>query len=243
MNSKYVLRMMLSRPVGNFVVEHRSCLKEKEGTLCVENPHSLITDDILSLLHDSSKVNREEMMRVVTSPELTVCKVTDINPDGEPVTVEISKKICSGGTLYFRVDYKTLPRIEYAVAYCIAEIPVDRAVYLVLEEFNPFLIERRFSCVHRFYHDFFISYADAEKYRSGMKTHDDFAKSERHLAMPVAEIMVFDRDEIEKSGWYGINRKVMDLMAEKGVDEFDSSFRVHCNQHIECLEKSAGKEN
>ena len=239
--SKYVLRTMFSCLDWHDMVENRSYLKEKEEDLSVEDPHSLITDDILSLFHDGTNINRDEIMHVVASPESAVCEITDTNPDGNPVTVEISRRIYDDGTPYINVDYDVFSQCMCLMRYEIREIPADRTVYLVVEEFNPYI--KGVSCVERFYHDFFTSYADAEKYRSVMKTHDDLAESERHLVMPVAEIMVFDRDEFPERGWYDNNRKTIDLMAEKGVDEFDDSFRMFCGSHIARLENCVRKEN
>lgn len=244
MNGKentFVLRTDFSCYDWHDMVENNHYLQEKEGTLCVENPQELIADDILSLFHDGSKVNREEVMHVVTSPEAAVCEITDVNPKGEPVTVGISRRVYEDGTPYINVDYDVFSQFECSMRYEIREIPADRTVYLVVEEFNPYI--KGVSCVERFYHDFFTSYADAEKYRSEMKTHVDFAERYQHLSLPVAEIMVFDRDELSERAWYDNNRKAMTLMAEKGVDEYDDSFRMFCGSHIARLESCAGPEN
>lgn len=230
-NNTFVMRTRVFGP--NMKDCHETChyLQEKEGTLCVKDTGTLIVNDILSLFNDPSEADESKIRRVVTSSKpIWPYETTDTGTDGKTVTVEVSRNEDKNGDAYIRVDYDTESQAENKTYYEIAEIPKYRTVYLAVEEFFPDL--RGVSCVSRFYHGVFNSYRNAKNYRDKMKLH---INDIRDFSPPVAEVQVFDREELEKNRWYIKNRRVIDAMAENGVDEHDETFSMFCEAHFAAL--------
>lgn len=135
--------------------------------------------------------------------------------EGKNATLKVSY---SFGTLIYNSTY-----ISY-------EISNEDAVYVVTENFMcPNEVEQRL------YHEPFRRYANADRYMDilkGVNNNFRYIPFNRTVCLDIR-----DMEEMKNDEWYKLQKQAMELMREKGVSQYDASFRVKTKDHIEELQK------